>query len=348
MAFRYARVMSAQIASGSRYVVTGGAGFIGSHLSEALLSHGHRVVAIDNLSTGSIANLDGFAAHPSFRFHEADVTQPGSLDRVAADADVIIHLAAAVGVKLIVDQPRDTIRTNLRGVEHALDAAERHGCRIVIASSSEVYGKSSTPPFREDDDLVLGPTTRNRWSYAAAKMMGEFMALAYHREAGVDATTFRFFNTIGPRQSGQYGMVAPRFIRQALAGESITVYGDGSQSRCFCDVRDVVDAVVAVAEQPSISGEILNVGGEREISILTLAQLIRELTGSGSEIVRVSYDEAYEPGFEDIPRRLPDSTKLRALTSWRPKFTLEQTLEAMIEQQESTRPSAARAVAAGS
>jgi UDP-glucose 4-epimerase len=339
--------MPTQLASSSRYVVTGGAGFIGSHLVEALLARGHRVAALDNLSTGSLSNLAAIASHPNFSFHRADVTQPGVVDRLASDADVVIHLAAAVGVRLIVDQPRQTIQTNLDGTQRVLDAAERHGLRLLIASSSEVYGKSSTAPFREDDDVVLGATVRNRWSYAAAKMMGEFLALAYHREAGVDATTLRFFNTIGPRQSGQYGMVVPRFVRQALAGEPITVYGDGAQSRCFCDVRDVVDAVIAVAERPAISGQVLNLGGEREISIMALAGLIRELTGSASEIVRVSYDDAYEPGFEDVPRRYPDTAKLRALTGWRPRFTLEQTLEAIVELETADAGSRSLAASAG-
>ena len=319
--------------SGRRYLVTGGAGFIGSHLAGALLARGHRVVAVDDLSTGALTNLGHITGHPRFTIHAGDVTEPGVLDALAAEADVVVHLAAAVGVKLIVEQPSRTIRTNLDGVERALDAAERHGNRLLIASSSEVYGKSALAPFREDADVVLGATVKSRWSYAAAKMLGEFLAQASYREAGVDATSLRFFNTIGPRQSGQYGMVAPRFIRQALAGQPITVYGDGAQSRCFCDVRDVVEAIVAVAEDSRISGEVLNVGGGREISILALAELIRNLAGSDSEIIRVPYHQAYEPGFEDIPRRLPDTAKLRALTGWRPRYHLVQTLEAMIEHE---------------
>lgn len=323
--------MSRQLVNGLRYVVTGGAGFIGSHLCETLVARGHRVLAVDNLSTGSRSNLERLESHPSFSFELGDITKHGVLDRLAADADVVIHFAAAVGVKLIVDQPRATILTNLDGTQRALEAAERHGFRLVVASSSEVYGKSSSPPFSEEDDVVLGPSNKSRWSYAAAKMMGEFLTFAYCREAGVDATTLRFFNTIGPRQSGQYGMVAPRFVRQALEGSPLTVYGEGFQSRCFCDVRDVVAAVVAVAENPSISGETLNVGGEREISVRELAELVLELTGSSSEIVHVPYEVAYEPGFEDIPRRFPNTTRLRALTSWRPRYTLEQTLRDLIE-----------------
>ena len=244
--------MSRQLVNGLRYVVTGGAGFIGSHLCETLVARGHRVLAVDNLSTGSRSNLERLESHPSFSFELGDITKHGVLDRLVADADVVIHFAAAVGVKLIVDQPRATILTNLDGTQRALEAAERHGFRLVVASSSEVYGKSSSPPFSEEDDVVLGPSNKSRWSYAAAKMMGEFLTFAYCREAGVDATTLRFFNTIGPRQSGQYGMVAPRFVRQALEGSPLTVYGEGFQSRCFCDVRDVVAAVVAVAENPSI------------------------------------------------------------------------------------------------
>ncbi len=331
--------------SGLSYVVTGGAGFIGSHLVESLLELGHRVVAIDDLSTGRLANLERVEAHPRFRFERGDVTQPKLLDRVTAGADVLVHLAAAVGVKLIVDRPKSTIQTNLAGVERALDAAERNRLRLLIASSSEVYGKNDKAPFREDDDVVLGATAKSRWSYASAKMMGEFMALAYHREAGVDATSLRFFNTIGPRQCGEYGMVAPRFTKQALEGRPITVYGDGLQSRCFCDVRDVVSAVVAVAETPCISGEVLNVGGEREITMLELARLVRRMTGSASEIVRIPYDQAYEPGFEDIPRRVPDCAKVQALTGWRPRHSLEQTLHAILDCEAAKAPVLARAAA---
>jgi UDP-glucose 4-epimerase len=318
------------IASGDRYIVTGGAGFIGSHLTETLLARGHHVTVVDDLSAGNLANLADAAAHSRFAFRQADVTRAGVLDRICERADVIVHLAAAVGVQRIVDQPKATICTNVEGAERALEAAERHGARILLASSSEVYGKSDRSPFREEDDIVLGPTTKSRWSYAAAKMIGEFLALAYHKEAGVDAVTLRFFNTIGPRQSGQYGMVTPRFVRQALSGEAITVYGDGSQSRCFCDVRDVAEAVALIAETKSISGEVLNVGGGSEITIGDLARLVRAITSSRSEIRCVPYDEAYEPGFEDITRRLPDSSKVEALTGWRPRYSLDQTLAAII------------------
>lgn len=325
--------MVESIASRPRYVVTGGAGFIGSHLTETLLARGYHVTVVDDLSAGNLANLAEVSRHPRFLFRQADVTAPGVLDGICRAADVIVHLAAAVGVQRIVDQPRGTILTNVAATERALEAAERFGARILLASSSEVYGKSERSPFREGDDVVLGPTTKSRWSYAAAKMVGEFLALAYHKEAGVDAVALRFFNTIGPRQSGQYGMVAPRFVRQALAGEPITVYGDGSQSRCFCDVLDVAEAVALVAETKSISGEILNVGGGREITIEALARLVRELAGSRSEIRRIPYDEAYEPGFEDIARRLPDAAKLEALTGWRPRRSLEQTLLSIIAHQ---------------
>ncbi|MEZ5361195.1 MAG: GDP-mannose 4,6-dehydratase [Bryobacterales bacterium] len=317
-------------ASGARFVITGGAGFVGSHLAETLVARGHRVLAVDDLSAGDRANLATVSGHPRFSVRVGDVTRPGVLDQLCYGADVIVHLAAAVGVRRIVDQPKQTIRTNLDATERALDAAERHHARILIASSSEVYGKSEATPFREQDDVLLGPTNKSRWSYAASKMIGEFLAMAYPRESGVDAVSMRFFNTIGPHQSARYGMVVPRFVRQALAGDPITVYGDGSQTRCFCDVRDVVKAIALLGESPAGSGEVVNIGAHGEITILELAKMIRRITGSASEIVCVPYDRAYEPGFEDIMRRAPDTSKLERMIPWRPRYTLEDTLEAII------------------
>ena len=314
------------------YLVTGGAGFIGSHLIDSLLAEGHRVLAIDDLSTGQIENLSAVASHPNLHFARASVTNDLVLDRLASEADVVIHLAAAVGVKLIVERPVRTIETNVTGTDHVLRAALRYNCRTLITSTSEVYGKGSRIPFSEDDDVLLGATSKSRWSYAASKMIDEFLALAYHRELGLAATVFRLFNTVGPRQSGRYGMVIPRLVSQAVAGEPITVYGDGNQSRCFCDVRDVVEAIVGLSKHSSAAGRVFNVGGTQEISIRRLAERIRTLAGSGSPIVPVPYEQAYAPGFEDMKRRVPDISRIGSLLDWRPVRTLEDILASVISE----------------
>lgn len=323
--------MATETSRSLRFLVTGGAGFIGSHLCARLLDGGHSVAVLDNLSTGRAENLAPFEGNPNFKFTHADISNDFVLEQLASEADYIFHLAAAVGVKLIVDEPLQTIESNILGTDKVLRAATECKCRVLLASSSEVYGKNASVPFREQDDVLLGATTTSRWSYAVSKMAGEFMAFAYQKQFGLDATICRFFNTVGAGQSGQYGMVVPRFVQQALAGKPITVYGPGSQSRTFCDVRDVVEALVGLARHPDAGGRVYNVGGKREISIQQLAEKVKAMTGSGSEIVNVPYDEAYEPGFEDIGRRISDTTRLRDLTGWSPQWTLEDTLSSVIE-----------------
>ncbi len=313
------------------YLITGGAGFIGSHLSEALLRAGHRVIAIDDLSTGRLDNVASLQDHPHFHFARAGIENQVVLDRLTSEVDVVVHLAAAVGVKLIVERPVQTIETNVGGTEHVLRAALRYGCRVVIASTSEVYGKGSKIPFAEDDDVVLGSTSRSRWAYAASKMVDEFLGLAYGREYELPVVILRLFNTVGPRQTGRYGMVIPRFIHQALNGDPITVYGDGTQSRCFCDVADVVPAIIGLAEHPDSPGRVFNVGGTESISILALAERIRDLTASVSEIVQVSYEEAYAPGFEDMARREPDIGRVSQLLGWYPRVPFREILQRAID-----------------
>ena len=313
------------------YLITGGAGFIGSHLSEALLRAGHRVIAIDDLSTGRLDNVASLQDHPHFHFARAGIENQVVLDRLTSEVDVVVHLAAAVGVKLIVERPVQTIETNVGGTEHVLRAALRYGCRVVIASTSEVYGKGSKIPFAEDDDVVLGSTSRSRWAYAASKMVDEFLGLAYGREYELPVVILRLFNTVGPRQTGRYGMVIPRFIHQALNGDPITVYGDGTQSRCFCDVADVVPAIIGLAEHPDSPGRVFNVGGTESISILALAERIRDLTASVSEIVQVSYEEAYAPGFEDMARREPDIGRVSQLLGWYPRVPFREILQRTID-----------------
>jgi len=315
------------------YLITGGAGFIGSHLADLLLADGHRVLAIDNLSTGRTDNINHLLGHPSYHFVRATITDGIVMDRLASQADVIFHLAAAVGVKLIVEHPVHTIETNIMGTEAVLQAALRYNCRVLIASTSEVYGKGSKIPFSEEDDVLLGPTSKSRWSYAASKMVDEFLGLAYQREYGLQVTPFRLFNTVGPRQAGRYGMVIPRFVRMALQGEPITVYGSGSQSRCFCDVRDVVEALAGLASHPEAAGQVYNIGSNEEVSIWELAERVKALTGSSSPLVSVPYSEAYAPGFEDMQRRVPDTSRIRALLGWQPRRSLDEILAAVIDYQ---------------
>ena len=320
------------------FFLTGGAGFIGSHLTEAILAGGDRVLSIDNLSTGSMDNVTHFLGHPNHRFEQASITDRGVMERMASEADVIVHLAAAVGVKLIVEHPVQTIETNVMGTEEILRVALRNKCRVLIASTSEVYGKGSKFPFAEEDDVLLGATSKRRWAYAASKMVDEFLGLAYWREFGLDVVPFRLFNTIGPRQTGQYGMVVPRFIRQALGGEPITVYGDGSQRRCFCDVRDVVPAILGLAGHSDAPGRVYNIGGTEEVSIQELAERVVEMTGSDSQITKVPYSEAYAPGFEDMERRVPDTERIHELLGWKPKRGLREILSDVISYERGRTP----------
>ena len=316
------------------FFLTGGAGFIGSHLTEAILAGGDRVLAIDNLATGSMDNVAHFLGHPNHRFEQASITDKAVMEQMASEADVIVHLAAAVGVKLIVEHPVQTIETNVMGTEEVLRVALRNKCRVLIASTSEVYGKGSKFPFAEEDDVLLGATSKSRWGYAASKMVDEFLGLAYWREFGLDVVPFRLFNTIGPRQTGQYGMVVPRFIRQALGGEPITVYGDGKQRRCFCDVRDVVTAILGLAGHPDAPGRVYNIGGTEEVSIQELAERVVEMTESNSQITKVPYSEAYAPGFEDMERRVPDTGRVHELLGWKPKRGLREILSDVISYEQ--------------
>jgi UDP-glucose 4-epimerase len=315
-----------------RALITGGAGFVGSHLAEALLARGDTVHVLDNLSTGAMDNIGHLKGRERFHYQIDTVMN----ERVVAEAvdgvDVVYHLAAAVGVKLIVESPVNTIETNVHGTEMVLKVASKKKKQVLIASTSEVYGKSEEVPFREDADLVLGATTKGRWSYACSKAIDEFLALAYWKEKGLPVVVFRLFNTVGPRQTGRYGMVIPNFVKQALQGAPITVFGDGTQSRCFTYVSDVVDALVKLAEHPGAVGQVLNIGNDHEeIGILELARRVRARTGSQSTIQMVPYDEAYEEGFEDMPRRVPDLTKIRALLGYEPRVHLDEILDRVAE-----------------
>lgn len=311
-------------------LITGGAGFIGSHLAEALLAEGHRVVTIDDLSTGAEANIRHLFGRPDFQFVLETITNEVVMDRLVSECDIVFHLAAAVGVELIVRDPVHTIETNVLGASVVLRLANRYRRKVILASTSEIYGKSTAVPFQEDGDGVMGPTTHSQWAYANSKAMHEFLALAYHKQRGLPVVICRFFNTIGPRQTGRYGMVVPRFVRQALRGEPLTVYGDGQQSRCFADVSDVVQAVLKLAAHPDAVGQVFNLGNTAEITILDLARRVIQLTGSSSPIMMVPYDQAYEPGFEDMRRRVPDIRRAAALIGFKPARTLDETLGRII------------------
>jgi len=313
-----------------KHLITGGAGFIGSHLAEALLEAGETVYVVDDLSTGSIVNIDHLRDRDNFHYAIDTILNEQLLAEYVDRADVVHHLAAAVGVKLIVEDPVRTIETNIMGTEIVLKAAAKKKRRTLIASTSEVYGKSAAVPFGEEGDMMLGPTTRSRWSYAASKAIDEFLALAYHAQYGLPVTVLRFFNTVGPRQTGRYGMVIPRFVAQAVAGEAITVYGDGKQSRCFCDVADIVRAVISLVKRAESYGQVYNVGSTNEISILELANKVKQRVNPGVEIKFVSYDDAYGPGFEDLRRRVPDVSKLQKLTGWKPKISIDETLDRVV------------------
>jgi len=305
-----------------RYLITGGAGFIGSHLAERLLEKGEQVVLLDNLSTGSMENIRHLKGSDRLEYHLDGIENRQVLAELVDDADVIVHLAAAVGVKLIVESPVRTIETNVNGTQMILEAASKKKKLVLIASTSEVYGKNTNVPFHEDADLVLGPTTKGRWSYAASKALDEFLALSYWKEKKQPVIVVRFFNTVGPRQTGRYGMVLPNFVKRALDGEPIEVYGNGQQSRCFCDVRDTVEALLRLMPLDRAVGEVINIGNTEEVTIENLAKIVKHRTGSDSAIKFVAYDKAYEPGFEDMMRRVPSIEKLHALTGFRPQTNL--------------------------
>jgi UDP-glucose 4-epimerase len=314
-----------------RALITGGAGFVGSHLAEHLLAGGHEVLILDNLSTGSIDNITHLKGRPRFDYTIDSVSNGPLVAELIDRSDVVFHLAAAVGVKLIVEQPVHTIETNVHGTEVVLKHASKKGKLVFIASTSEVYGKSTDVPFREDADLVLGPTEKHRWAYACSKLIDEFLALAYWKERRLPVVVVRLFNTVGPRQTGRYGMVLPNFVRQALAGEPITVFGDGTQSRSFTYVADVVDALVKLAQEPRAVGHVFNIGNTEEITMTALAERVRAATGSRSPIRYIPYDEAYEAGFEDMPRRVPDIAKLKKLIGFQPSVPLDAMIQRVVE-----------------
>jgi UDP-glucose 4-epimerase len=326
----------------THYLITGAAGFIGSHLSESLLAQGHRVTGIDNLSTGRIENIQHLFRHPLFDFARASIQDEIVMDRLASQADIIIHLAAAVGVQLIVEKPVHTIETNVMGTEAVLQVALRYGAKVLIASTSEVYGKSTSFPFQEDSDVLLGPSSRSRWAYAASKLVDEFLALAYLQEQGLPVVIFRLFNTVGPRQTGRYGMVIPRFVQQALNNEPLSVHGDGQQSRCFLHVKDAVRGIIGLSEHPDAIGQVFNIGSMEEVTIVNLARKILQRIDAkkgqtnqteqsfGERIRFIPYEQAYKPGFEDMQRRVPDNTKIHSHIGWQPSYTLDNILEDVI------------------
>ena len=310
-----------------RYLITGGAGFIGSHLAERLLKQGERVVLLDNLSTGSMENIRHLKGSDHLEYHLDGIENRQLLAELVDDADVIIHLAAAVGVKLIVESPVRTIETNVNGTQLILEAACKKKKLLLIASTSEVYGKNTQVPFHEDADLVLGPTTKGRWSYAASKALDEFLALSYWKENKQPVIVARFFNTVGPRQTGRYGMVLPNFVKRAIDQAPIEVYGDGTQSRCFCDVRDTIEALLRLIPLERAIGEVVNIGNTEEVTMENLAKMVKQRTGSSSPIQFIPYDKAYEPGFEDMMRRVPCIDKLHALTGFRPQTSLVEIID---------------------
>jgi len=319
----------------SHYLITGGAGFIGSHLADALLARADRVAILDNLSTGSFENVSHLIGHPAVSFHEGSILDSDLVRRLVGEADVVVHLAASVGVELIVKRPLESLINNIRGTEVVLEACSSFGRKVLVTSTSEIYGKNVNGPLPEDADRILGSPFKARWSYSTSKAVDEILAYTYWRERGTPSIVVRLFNTVGPRQTGSYGMVVPRFVVQALLGEALTVYGDGEQRRCFCHVDDAVAALLGLLDHAGSIGDVFNVGSHQEITINELADLIIGMTGSSSKVTRVPYEVAYEEGFEDMQRRLPDTTKIRQLTGWTPTRSLEEIVTDVIAYEKS-------------
>lgn len=313
------------------FLITGGCGFIGSHLAEQLIRDSHHVAVIDNLSTGNIQNIRSLIDHPSFQYVIGDVAHRSAVNDLVENCDVIFHLAAAVGVRLIIEKPVQTIKNNVQGTETILEVAAKNQKKVILASTSEVYGKSTKIPFSEEDDLVLGPTFKGRWAYACSKALDEFLTIAYWKEKKLPVMVVRLFNTVGPRQTGRYGMVLPTFVRQALQKQSITIFGDGSQTRCFTHVQDVVRALIALAAEPRAIGEIFNIGSANEICIRDLAEMVKKMTSSSSSIITIPYEKAYESGFEDMAQRVPDLRKIQQWMGYQPKFDLQDMVRDVIE-----------------
>src|SRR4051794_26560097 len=313
-----------------RALITGGAGFIGSHLADLLLERGHSVIALDNLSTGQHRNIEHLLGRTDFEFVLGSILNADLVDDCVSRSDVVFHLAAAVGVELIVDRPLESLATNIRGSEIVLEKAHKHGAKIIVTSTSEIYGKNTSDRLQEEDDRILGSPLKSRWSYSEAKAIEEILAYTYYRQKGLPAVIVRLFNTVGPRQTGHYGMVIPRFVSQAIRGEAITVYGDGTQTRCFCYVGDVVKALLALVASPEAVGRVFNIGGEGEVSMEQLAHRVVELAESDSKIRYVPYEEAYEEGFEDMQRRVPDTTRARELIGFRPSADLDEIIRMVI------------------
>lgn len=314
-------------------LVTGGAGFIGSHLSDSLLDRGHRVIALDNISTGRYENIEHLLPRRDFEFVLGSVLNADLVDDLASRSDVIFHLAAAVGVQLIVEKPLESLATNIRGSEVVFEKAHKYGTKVLVASTSEIYGKNTSDRLQEEDDRILGSPLKSRWSYSEAKAIDEILAYTYWKEKGLETVIVRLFNTVGPRQTGHYGMVIPRFVSQAVRGEPVTVYGDGNQTRCFCYVGDIVDGMIRLMNHPEAYGRVFNLGGTREISIRGLAELVIELAGSESKIRTVTYEDAYEEGFEDMQRRVPDITRASNLIGFEPTVDLEEIIRRVIDEQ---------------
>ncbi len=316
-------------------LITGGAGFIGSHLCDQLLARGDRVIALDNLSTGRHSNIEHLLGRNDFEFVLGSILNADLMDDLMARADAVFHLAAAVGVHLIVEKPLESLATNIRGSEIVFEKAHKYGTKVLVASTSEIYGKNTSDRLGEEDDRILGSPLKSRWSYSEAKAIDEILAYTYWKEKGLDTVIVRLFNTVGPRQTGHYGMVIPRFVNQAIRGEPVTVYGDGSQTRCFCYVGDVVEAMMELADHPEAYGKVFNIGGTEEISIENLARLVIDIAGGSSKIRYLSYEDAYEEGFEDMQRRVPDITRARNLIGFEPSLKLPQIIERVVQEQRS-------------
>lgn len=315
-------------------LITGGAGFIGSHLTESLLSEGHKIKVIDNLSTGRFSNIAHLQDNPNFKYVIGTILDRNLMENLISECDIIYHLAAAVGVKYIIDNPLLSLQTNIMGTEYVLEYANKYKKKVLVASTSEIYGKSDKIPFREEDDRVLGSTSISRWGYSCSKAIDEFIALAYYREKKLPVVIVRLFNTVGPRQSGQYGMVIPKFVKAALLGHPLMIFGDGKQSRCFTDVSDVVWGLKALMNEPKAEGQIFNIGNTEEITIEDLAVKVKAVTNSNSKIEYIPYEDAYEEGFEDMRRRMPDLTKINKITGYAPKINLETILERVVKHYE--------------